>query len=654
MSAPQHVARVVIDSRLPQLNRLFDYRIPEGTDLVPGVRVRVPLRSAKRLAEGYVVERASGSEHPGSLASIAEVVSPVPVMPQQLWNLASGVAQRSAGSPADVLRLAIPKRYVKVEKAWWQDGRVLQASPPETPTINTSGTSDSYVDSVFESAARTNLSLPYGISSTQGSVPYPRSWDTLASVAAQGLQRGQSVLLVCPDWRDIEHARAALREVVPDHAVCEVAGEQPPAARYGEYLRTLEPTPLIVLGGRHAVYAPAHNLGLIVVVDDADQAHREPLAPYPHTRDVALLRNSLERVPVCFAGVTPSLAVRRWVDMGHVREVSDGVSQRARVIPTALALHHEQISSPARLPSSVYQAVKETLAHHPVLVQVFRSGYAPGLSCRSCKTAARCAQCGGPLRQTSPTASPSCLWCGVVAARWVCPECSAQQLQPRGQGIGRTVSDLGKSFPGIPLVRSDGDHRVSSVPRGPALVIATRGAEPVTPQGYPLVLLLDGAAMLQRSSLGALEETIQAWEHAISLASDDGVCFVTDLDGPPALALAAGNWSQLMRHELTQRTELKLPPTLRIASLIGPSPDVERVKESILQTSPLIDALGPVHMPEGGVMALVRFPYALGDAVVRELSAWRHKLASGPRRQSSERVKIVVDDALALDALAGE
>ncbi|HET8926481.1 MAG TPA: hypothetical protein VFN24_01470, partial [Microbacterium sp.] len=42
------VARVLIDSPLPQLDRLFDYRVPEALieQARPGVRVRVPLRSA--------------------------------------------------------------------------------------------------------------------------------------------------------------------------------------------------------------------------------------------------------------------------------------------------------------------------------------------------------------------------------------------------------------------------------------------------------------------------------------------------------------------------------------------------------------------------------------------------------------------------------
>lgn len=654
MSDSRRVARVVLDSRLPQLSRLFDYLIPPELDVREGVRVRVPLRSAKRLAEGYVVECSSETEHSGKLVAVAEVVSPVPVLPPLLWNLANAVATRSAGNAADVLRLAIPKRYVKTEKSWWRDGAALdprQSDEGEAPrfehtTLVTPG--------IIGPGIRSNLALPYGMTTSPSGAAVPRSRETVAHLAVQALAEGQSVIVVCPDWRDVEQCWASLKDLVPEHQLSLLSGDQPPAQRYAHYLRTLEPRPVVVVGSRHAVYAPAHNLGLIVVVDDADSAHREPLAPYPHSRDIALLRNSMENVAVCFASVTPSLAVRRWSDMGYLVEHSGATSTRPRVIPTSLTLGQEALSSPARLPSSVYQAVKVAVESGPVLIQVFRSGFSPGLSCAQCKMKASCPHCGGPLRKSSVSSNPSCLWCGVVAARWSCPECSGTKLQPRGQGIGRTISDLGKSFPSIPVIRSDGENRVVSVPDTPALVVATRGSEPVTPGGYAMVLLLDAAAMLQRDSLGALEESVHAWEHAVSYAADDGLCYVTDLEGAPAMALAAGTWTQLLRHELSQRVALKLPPALRIASLTGPSKDVEAVRDAVISLSPQVDSLGPVSLADGAVLTVIRFPYALGESVVRELASWRQKMASGPRRTMEERVKVVVDDPLALDTLAGE
>src|SRR3546814_6425455 len=126
----RRVARVLLDSPLPQLDRLFDYAIPADAEVAPGVRVRVPLRSAGRLVDGYVVEIDEADDGERPLSEIDTVVSPVSVLPEALYTLARRVADRAAGSAADILRLAIPKRMVRAEKAW------LAADPPAPPILD--------------------------------------------------------------------------------------------------------------------------------------------------------------------------------------------------------------------------------------------------------------------------------------------------------------------------------------------------------------------------------------------------------------------------------------------------------------------------------------------------------------------------------------
>ncbi|MGO3704708.1 hypothetical protein, partial [Microbacterium gubbeenense] len=55
---PRPIARVLVDTPLPQLDRLFDYQIPRefADEAKPGVRVKVPLKSAGRVLQGYIVE----------------------------------------------------------------------------------------------------------------------------------------------------------------------------------------------------------------------------------------------------------------------------------------------------------------------------------------------------------------------------------------------------------------------------------------------------------------------------------------------------------------------------------------------------------------------------------------------------------------------
>ncbi|HIY66994.1 MAG TPA: primosomal protein N', partial [Candidatus Agrococcus pullicola] len=83
------VARVLLDSRLPQLDRLLDFRVPEALqdDIAQGVRVRVPLRGG-RLAAGYVAELTDASDYAGELEDIERVVSPTVALHPEVLELA--------------------------------------------------------------------------------------------------------------------------------------------------------------------------------------------------------------------------------------------------------------------------------------------------------------------------------------------------------------------------------------------------------------------------------------------------------------------------------------------------------------------------------------------------------------------------------------
>ena len=109
------VARVAVDMSLPHLDRPFDYLVPTTLDVaaVPGCRVRV--RFAGQLVDGFLLERVEQSDHEGRLAYLERVTSSEPVLAPEIAALAREIADRYAGTLADVLRLAIPPRHARVE-----------------------------------------------------------------------------------------------------------------------------------------------------------------------------------------------------------------------------------------------------------------------------------------------------------------------------------------------------------------------------------------------------------------------------------------------------------------------------------------------------------------------------------------------------------
>ena len=586
MSASEPVARVLIDSALPQLDRLFDYEVPERLDAiaVPGVRVKVPLRSAGRIAEGYLVERAATSEAKGELARLEEVVSEARVLTPEVRTLTRRLADRAAGSANDLLRLAIPRRQVRVEKAWLANG------PAEPIPLPAPVRAEGYADGLTDAAGRgARIALHAVPRLVQAGETWIGHWAaTLAALAVTTLASGRSAILVVPDYRDQEQLEIALAALLPAGHVQRMDARQSNPDRYRAFLACLEGAPRIVIGNRSAVYAPVHELGLIALWDDGDPLHAEPLSPGVHARDAALVRQEQSGCALVIAGHTRSTEVQRLVELGWFEAHEPERHAAPRVIPTAEQDNGgERMAAVARIPSSAWRIARDALEHGPVLVQVARPG-----------NSAAAARLGEPV---------------VVTV-----------------DAGRTAEDLGRAFPGTRVVVADGERPVQRVDARPALIIATRGAEPIADGGYRAVLLLDGPRMLSRESLRVAEDCLRWWSNAVALAAVGATTVLVGVGGAPARALVTWRQELLAAAELEDRRRLRFPPAVRTAVVTSDLPTVREALQGIDELEH-VDALDPEPVEEGRFRAIVRFDYGVGGTVAEHLRAAVIRNATGRR-----------------------
>ncbi|SDQ07449.1 hypothetical protein [Microbacterium sp. cf332] len=648
--ASRRVARVLIDSPLPQLDRLFDYAVPDGllAAAVPGVRVKVPLRTVGRTVEGYLVELGDEADGDRPLSELDEVVSRVEVLPARLYAHARRAADRAAGSASDILRLVIPKRMVRAEKAW------TAAGAPETPAVDegdrgwAADVVAAYPDlaSAVEGGERIAVDAP-----PRPSDDVPAWAELLAATAVLTLSRGRSAVIVVPDHRDEAHVLAVLERHVDAAAVVRDDARRSGPERYASYLRLLAEVPCIVVGNRSSVYAPAHDVGAVIVWDDGDPLLAEPLSPGVHARDAALVRQELQDCALVFAGLTRSTDVERLVALGWVREISARRRESPRIV---LSATREGESRGTRVPSAAFAAAREALTHGPVLVQVARPGYAPVLVCADCRTPARCAHCAGPLRARRPGAVPECAWCGRSAPAWACASCSSHRLRMASSGSERTADELGRAFPNTRVIVSDGEHQLTHVDARPALVIATRGAEPFAPGGYRAVILLDGDRMLMTEQLRIAEACLRWWSDAAALAAPGAPVHLVGVAGPAARALATWTQAAYARAELAERAPLHMPPTVRVAAIDGTAAAVPEAIAQLRHDVPELSesaVLGPVPHDDV-VRALVRFEYSLGRGVAESLRAsvvaaalrGRRRRGAPPGPRNTLRVRLDVPD----------
>jgi primosomal protein N' (replication factor Y) (superfamily II helicase) len=628
------VARVLVDSPLPQLDQLFDYTVPErlAGAAAAGVRVRVPLRTGGRIADGWLVELAETSEFRGALSELEDVVSDVPLLQPEVWQLARAAADRAAGNASDILRLAIPSRYVRVERSW----RTAEADPGplsgDLPPIP--GGEPGRVEAGIERGERMSLAAdPRPVRLPSGE--WVASWAaTLAQAAAHALAADRSALLIVPDYRDQAQLEAALAASVDPRRVLRTDARQSGGDRYRAFLDATRPDARIIIGNRSTVYSPAARLGLIAIWDDGDPLLAEPLAPGVHPRDAALIRQEQSGASLLFLAHTRSVEVQRLVEIGWVHEVPVAKHVRPRVIPT----EHQASPEPgsARIPTAAWRQAQDAVREGPVLVQVARPGNAPLLACDRCREPARCAACGGGLAVPRDGGVARCVLCGTSASGWKCPVCDGTRLRAVTIGASRTADELGRAFPKTRVILSDGERPVLRVGSEPALVVATRGAEPVADGGYRAVLLLDGERMLLRESLRVAEDCLRWWSNASALAAPGAPVFLVGVAGALATALSTWRQAEWAGTELATRRALRFPPAVRVASVTAGDDPVGRAVEAVRAIEG-VDVLGPAPADDGLVRAIIRFDYASGAGVARELRAEMIRVATERRRPVAGR-----------------
>ncbi|MEV3919585.1 primosomal protein N' [Actinomadura coerulea] len=637
------VARIAVDMSLPHLDRPFDYLVPAELDAkaVPGCRVRV--RFAGQLVDGFLLERVAESGHGGKLLFLERVTSPEPVLAPEIVALVREVADRYAGTFADVLRLAVPPRHARVE------AEPVEDAAPALPEAPDAGVWREYPAGASFLGALAAGRAPRAVWTA---LPGPDWTAAIARAVAAALSGGRGALVVVADGRDVARIDEALEAELGEGLHVALTAELGPAERYRRWLAVLRGKARAVVGTRAAMFAPVADLGLVVLWDDGDDVHAEPHAPYPHPRDVLALRAHRSGAGALIGGFTRTTDATQLVETGWAHALAADRNRvratmpRVRYVGEDAQLARDAAARTARLPNVAFEAARQALESGPVLVQVPRRGYVPGIACGRCRTPARCQTCQGPLALASSHAAPYCGWCGHIAGDWHCPECGFFQVRAVVVGAKRTAEELGRAFPGVPVRTSGREAVLDRVGPERALVVATPGAEPQAESGYPAALLLDGWVLLGRPDLRAGEETLRRWMNAASLVRPQGPVIVAAEGALPAVqALVRWDPVTFAERELAERGEVGFPPAARMASLTA-SPAAIRELLADTRLPDGAEVLGPVPVPQAGAeakereRALIRVPRAAGNVLARAL-----KEAQGVRsaRKATETVRVQID-----------
>ena len=364
-------------------------------------------------------------------------------------------------------------------------------------------------------------------------------------------------MIVAPDEKDVDRIIEALYE--KNFEALKLTAAMPREQRYRNYLQAVHGPESIVVGTRSAIFTPINNLATMIVHKESSLDHYEIRSPGWNTRTVALLRSKSESLKLILTGFSPSVEVAELVDQRQVRYLNSKQTVNIKAFNP---------SEGALLPGRIFTDIKKALATGPVLFIAPRKGYGNALLCAHCRNIAAC-DCGGRLSVSAKGKAPSCVHCGKAFQEWKCAFCNRDKQYLAGRGIERAAEEISRAFPGFPVIVSAGEVIKERIENKPSLVLATTGASPEVEGGYAAVVILDGMRFFAHTDLRTQERARELFFETSSLISPKGsVLLVIDEVHPIVSAIARWNVAPLIKRELSERTELHLPPAVFSAVLV--------------------------------------------------------------------------------------
>jgi len=398
--------------------------------------------------------------------------------------------------------------------------------------------------------------------------------------------------------------------------------------RFDEWTRVKNGEARVVIGTRSAVFAPAKNLGLIVVDEEHESSYRQQESPYYNARDVAIVRAQKESATVVLGSATPSLESFNNASKGKYRLLSLPERIAARPLATARIIDMRNVfarhGKPKVFSDELLEAIRETHERgEQSIILLNRRGYSSFILCRSCGETIQCPNCDVTLTYHRSERVIVCHYCNHRApVPRVCPACGKKYIYYVGEGTEQLEEMLKMLFPALRIARIDRDTTTRRKPFEQSLAdfsagkIDTLVGTQMLAKGhdFPNVTLVGVVSVDAGLALPDFRSAERTFQLITQVAGRAGrghrpgrVLIQTYHPYHYALRHAcAQDYEAFYEEELRNRQNHSYPPFVALASLLVHGPDLSRVRADSLELRKQLDlvnqdrrsrVLGPAPAP---------------------------------------------------------
>src|SRR5262245_12399651 len=369
-------------------------------------------------------------------------------------------ALENAGAGAAVLSKLVKGGVVKIERRPRRhtlDAFLAGLDPASAGEIRYNDEQRAAIDAIKE---KLGTFAPFLLEGVTGS----GKTEVYIEVMREAVRRGEQALLLVPEIALTPVFAARLKERFGER-IAILHSNLSASERFDQWWRARRGEVDVAIGPRSALFTPLQRLGIIVVDEEGDAAHKQDEAPRYHARDLAVVRAQIRNIPVVLGSATPSLESRENAARGKYALLRMLKRVEARPLPDAevIDLRKERAEKEDKgfviFSAPLKAAMQQTFAAgEQVIILINRRGYAPYLLCRECGHEFRCRDCSVTLTVHRRAGLLICHYCGLrkpIPPR--CPTCNGEVLQPIGFGTEKVEERFRRDFPGVPADVLDRD-----------------------------------------------------------------------------------------------------------------------------------------------------------------------------------------------------
>ncbi|WP_456078501.1 replication restart helicase PriA [Mogibacterium diversum] len=445
---------VVIDNKSEYMDSFFTYLAPDYINV--GDKVTIPLARKQKGAEGYVV---SIDTVPGIEADkVKEIISidkdrslTPEIIDTAIWMKSRyGVKYIDAIRMFDVTGKRVPKQNNAYDETKLEDEPTL-SEEQKYAALDICNSIDNQLGKSF---------LIHGVTNSGKTEVYIRA-------AKSAIARGKTAIVLVPEIALSSQIAERFSKRFGKEQVAIMHSKLKTSERLAEWMRIKSGEAKIVVGARTAVFAPASDIGVIIIDEEHESTYKSDHNPKFETVDVAFRRSKYHNATLVLGSATPSIVsynramdgIYQLIEMKN--RIGNSIMPEVQIVDMRDELRSGNSSIISRkLLASITQTVKDG---DQVILFLNRRGFSTQVLCPECGYIMMCPDCDITLTYHKKENAAICHYCGrKFKIPKVCPECGNNNLSFIGTGTERLEETIEELIPNAKVERFDLDTAKNS------------------------------------------------------------------------------------------------------------------------------------------------------------------------------------------------